>query len=300
MEIFYDKHEKNYNDYQDDSKKRRLAKSWLNKNTLDYWRHERMLDSLQTIINKGDTWLTIGDGRYGSEAIWLQSFGIKVHASDLWTNLLEESKKIGLIKEFSKQNAENLTFKDNSFDYVLIKESLHHLPRPWLAIYEAFRVCRKGVVLIEPNDCFVKKSLSKKYCLQSIKNIMKRILKKKIFAHNYNFEEVGNFIYTINLRELEKFLLGMHKIYIASNFLNDHHIKGIEFVNQGEKNTKKRFLLLNLKLKIFLKDFLCKFGFLNYSILEVILFKNLPDKETINKINKSSWNFKTLPKNPYI
>jgi hypothetical protein len=92
----------------------------------------------------------------------------------------------------------------------------------------------------------------------------------------------------------------MHKIYIASKFLNDHHIKGIEFVNQDEKNNKKRLLLLNLKLRIFLKDFLCKFGFLNYSILEVILFKNLPDKETINRINKSSWNFKTLPKNPYI
>ena len=207
MDIFYDNHEKNYHEYQDNLGKQKIAKAWLNNKTLDYWRHERMLKPLQSILNKDDTWLTIGDGRYGSEAIWLQSFGIKVHASDLWTNLLKESKKLGFISEFSKQNAENLTFKDNTFDYVLIKESLHHLPRPWLAIYEAFRVCKKGVVLIEPNDCFVKQSESKKYLIEKTKTFLKKLLKKNIFPYQYNFEEVGNFIYTINLRELEKFLL---------------------------------------------------------------------------------------------
>ena len=37
------------------------------------------------------------------------------------------------------------------------------------------------------------------------KNFLKRFLKKKVYKDEYGFEEVGNFIYSINFRELEIF-----------------------------------------------------------------------------------------------
>ena len=64
-------------------------------------------------------------------------------ATDYSDKLLKIGKEIGFINKYQKENAESLTFKDNEFDYVLIKEAFHHLPRPWMALYEAFRVCKR-------------------------------------------------------------------------------------------------------------------------------------------------------------
>jgi SAM-dependent methyltransferase len=50
-------------------------------------------------------------------------------------------------------NGEALPYARQSFDLVLCKESLHHLARPVLGLYEMLRVCRQRAVLIEPWDC---------------------------------------------------------------------------------------------------------------------------------------------------
>ena len=182
---------------------------------------------------------------------------------------------------------------------MLIKESLHHLPRPWLALYEAFRVCKKGVLLIEPNDNFHHGNLIKKIFIK-FKNLLKRLLKKKVYIDEYGFEEVGNFIYTINNRELEKFLLGMHKRSIAFNKINDHYFKNIEYIKINSRNIKDKFSFLKLRISILLKDLLCKIGILNESIGEIMLFKINPKSETIKDMEKYNWRLKKLPRNPYL
>lgn len=299
MEIIYDNHEKDYKVNPKNKKKLELINSWLTFDSLDYWRHNRMLSLLKPFLNPNEKWLTVGDGRYGSEAAWLKRNGIECHASDMHTELLEMALEKGLIDSYSKQNAENLDFKSETFDYVLIKESLHHLPRPWLALYEAFRVCKKGVLLIEPNDNFHHGNLIKKFFIK-FKNLLKRLLKKKVYRDEYGFEEVGNFIYTINNRELEKFLLGMHKRSIAFNKINDHYFKNIEYIKINSRNIKDKFSFLKLRISILLKDLLCKIGILNESIGEIILFKINPKSETIKDMEKYNWKLKKLPRNPYL
>ena len=258
-----------------------------------------MLKLIRPFIQKNEQWLTIGDGRYGSEAAWLKRNGVNCHSSDMHTNLLEDAYKKGLIDSFSKQNAENLDFASNSFDYVLIKETLHHLPRPWLAIYESFRVCKKGVIIIEPNDPYPYSNILRIFFIK-LKNLLKRFLSKKVYKDEYGFEEVGNFIYTINIRELEKFLLGIHKTDIASSNLNDHHFKNIEFVSNNGRTIKEKLISMKLKTIIFFKDILCNLSLLNFSIGEVILFKDKPSSEIIDKLKKSNWKYKKFPNNPYL
>ena len=299
MDFFYDKHDKQYREYKNDKEKSKVANSWLDHQSLDYWRHNRMLKLIRPFIQKNEKWLTIGDGRYGSEAAWLKRNGIDCHCSDMHTNLLEDARNKGLIDSFSKQNAENLDFEANSFDYVLIKETLHHLPRPWLAIYESFRVCRKGVIIIEPNDPYPYSNILRIFFIK-FKNLSKRFLRKKVFKDEYGFEEVGNFIYTINIRELEKFLLGIHKTDIASTNLNDHHFKNIEFVPINGRTIKEKLICMKLKIIIFFKDILSNLSLLNFSIGEVILFKDKPSSEIIDKLKKSNWKYKELPINPYL
>ena len=299
MDIFYDKHDKAYKKCITDKERIKIADSWLNFNTVDYWRHNRMLELLKPFLNKDEKWLTIGDGRYGSEAAWLKKNGIDCHASDMHTNLLEVASKKGIIDSFSKQNAENLDFENDTFDYVLIKESLHHLPRPWLALYESFRVCKKAVIVIEPNDPFPYGNLFRILFIK-FKNIYKRFSNKSIYKNEYGFEEVGNFIYTINIRELEKFLLGMHKTTISFKKLNDHYLDKIEYIRIDKSNFKEKIVYLKLRSIIFLKNVLSTIGFLNYSLSEVVLFKEKPNLKTINKLKKYKWSYKRLPNNPYL
>lgn len=299
MNYFYDKHDKQYEAYINNQEQSKIAESWLNLESLDYWRHNRILNLVKPILKKNEKWLTIGDGRYGSEAAWLKRNGVISHSSDMHTNLLELAFKKGIVDSFSKQNAENLNFESNSFDYVLIKETLHHLPRPWLAIYEAFRVCKKGVVIIEPNDTYAYSHFFKKTFIR-FKNLLKKILNKKVYLDEYGFEEVGNFIYTINIRELEKFLLGIHKTRIAFNNINDHYFENIEYVSTKNRNSREKLISLGLKFIILLKNILCNLGFMSYSIGEVILFKETPGKNIVNNLKKMNWDYKKLPKNPYL
>lgn len=122
--------------------------------------------------------VTIGDGKGGHEAQIIKKFGNKAIATDIATEILEVAKKRNLIDDFAKEDAENLSFADNSVDYCLIKESLHHLPRPYLCIYEMLRVARQGIILIEPNG---------DHCYQIGKE---------------QYESSGNYKYQFTLKEL--------------------------------------------------------------------------------------------------
>ena len=299
MDIIYDKHDADYKECLSDTDKLKIANSWLRLDTLDYWRHNRMLNLLKPFLKKNEKWLTIGDGRYGSESAWLKRHGINCHASDMHTHLLDLAYKKGLIDSFSFQNAEKLDFESKTFDYVLIKETLHHLPRPWLALYEAYRVCKKGVIIIEPKDTFHNDNLLRILFIK-FKNLVKKILRKNVYKDEYGFEEVGNFIYTVNNRELEKFLLGMHKTSIASNNINDHYFKGVENILTKSNKLKDRLSFLELRFFIFIKDFLCKTGFLQYSIGGFVLFKKNPSSKILLQMKKKNWAFKKLPLNPYL
>jgi SAM-dependent methyltransferase len=53
---------------------------------------------------------------------------------------------------WSEQDAERLTFDDESFDFAVVHSGLHHCHSPHRALLEMYRVARHGVVLFEPYD----------------------------------------------------------------------------------------------------------------------------------------------------
>ncbi|MEZ5593447.1 MAG: class I SAM-dependent methyltransferase [Gammaproteobacteria bacterium] len=133
------------------------AKTWFVKDTVDAWRHLRMYQTIDPIleVDPQSKWLTVGDGRYGKDAKYIIEKGSDALATDISEYLLMEAKNIGYINKYKLENAELLSFQDSMFDYVLCKESYHHFPRPMVALYEMLRVTKKGVFLIEPNDAYV-------------------------------------------------------------------------------------------------------------------------------------------------
>jgi SAM-dependent methyltransferase len=55
--------------------------------------------------------------------------------------------RVVTFKNFQKENAEQLSFEDESFDFVLCKEAYHHFPRPMIALYEMIRRRCRLIVL---------------------------------------------------------------------------------------------------------------------------------------------------------
>jgi ubiquinone/menaquinone biosynthesis C-methylase UbiE len=53
------------------------------------------------------------------------------------------------------QDAERLTFADESFDFCVVHSGLHHCHSPHRALLEMYRVARKGLLLFEPYDNLV-------------------------------------------------------------------------------------------------------------------------------------------------
>ena len=128
--------------------------SWFREDTVDHWRHARMYEPVRAFSHDPDArWLTVGDGRFGLDSIRIRRLGFtSVLPTDIGDGLLEQSFRRGLITEYRVENAERMSFADNSFDVVFCKESYHHFPRGPLALYEMLRVARHAVILVEPRD----------------------------------------------------------------------------------------------------------------------------------------------------
>lgn len=147
---------------------------------MGYWSQIYCLYSISDFfINiPKSTFLTVGDGYCGREGGLVHRFGHFVHASDWEPCLIEVAKDRGLVDECSKQDLNQLTFEDDSFDFVLGKETLHHMSMPYKGLYEMLRVAKKGVILLEPSGEIVPKN-----------------------KHN-DFEPTGNYVFTFTAHEL--------------------------------------------------------------------------------------------------
>lgn len=255
-------------------------------NTVDYWRHSRMYSFIDPIlkIEKKSTWLTVGDGRYGHEAHYIESKGSGVVASDISISRLKKAKQANYIGKYKKINAEKISLTDSSYEYILCKESYHHFPRPIIALYEMIRVAKKAVILIEPNDVR-KRSLS-----------WKNILGIEDLRSYYNkFEVSGNYVYGITRREIQKVALGIGLKYCAFAAVDDYYIPGVEnekITSNGPLKRKIRIILIILNIAYWL-------GIRDRSLLVAIIFKQKPSKKLSIELKNAGYDIVELPDNPY-
>jgi ubiquinone/menaquinone biosynthesis C-methylase UbiE len=280
-----------------------LRDSWAKFDTVDYWRHERMYTNLLSFIRAypNSSWLTIGDGRYGTDANFLQRNGCEALATDINDSSLVKAKKVRFINNYKIENAESLSFESNHFDFVLCKESYHHFPRPMLALYEMIRVCKKAVILIEPNDQQIINPYqsnvysSLHWLINSSKNFIKKYLGRHAFVPEPQYESVGNFVYLLSQREVEKLALGMNLPACAFKLMNDAYIEGVEF----ETISSKGPLLKHLKAELQKSDLKMKRHGDKAGLLIAAIFKSLPSNECVIDLSKDGFNFQKLPRNPF-
>lgn len=303
-EILYKKQAQIFSDTSDEHLK--LTETWFDESTADYWLHNRMYEAVDCIKDTNSSWLTIGDGRWGLDAIRIKKRGFKkVVPTDICETLLKASKERGLIEEYSIENAEKLDFKDNAFNYIFCKESYHHFPRPYIALYEMLRVSSKGVFLCEPNDDPLVHTVSfKKFILYKLKSFLSRFgfgktpnfYAKTIFP-DYKYEESGNYVFSISIREVQKIAQGLNLPQILYKGVNSHYIKGCEF---EPADVKKSPMFKEIVETINKQDKRCKLGLLSFSGILLGVLKESMDEDTRIEFEKKGWTVVDLPRNPYI
>src|SRR5688572_26138323 len=260
QELSYRLHTQFFTETSEESKT--IQQSWFDENTVDYWRHSRMVRPLTQLLRHFPyaECVTVGDGRFGLDSVRLKKLEptLRILPTDIAPNLLQKAKDQNIIYDFRVENAENLSFSDEYFDFSFCIESYHHFPRPFIALYEMLRISSKAVILIEPNDKFPKQLPRKIYDL--FKNTVQKIFKNNHHHHEHlHFEESGNYIFTVSKRELEKIAIGLQLPMVAFYYFNDYYEKGVEF----EKLSSQSKLFKKVKRKINLSNLKCELGLSN-------------------------------------
>ncbi|WP_158797577.1 class I SAM-dependent methyltransferase [Pedobacter sp. L105] len=263
-------------------------------NTISVWLQNIFFHCLDPLLSiPTQHWLTVGDA-YGFDAQYILSKGNSSLATDLNTDFLSVAKEEGIVKEYAAENAEHLSFNDNSFDYVLCKESYHHFPRPYAALYEMIRVAKKGIVIIEPQD-----PVSKMPLLLMMNNLLsgKAGLLKKVWKNRFSYEPVGNFVYKVSEREFEKFAAGLGLPMVAFKKINPNfYFKGAENIKTNDTSRK----VLAIKAKKGLLDLLSKTKLVPAQVMAAIVFKEVPEESTLQQLKADGYHLVSIPKNPYV
>jgi ubiquinone/menaquinone biosynthesis C-methylase UbiE len=283
-----------------DLENKRVQQTWLDENTVDYWRHFRMVQPLKHLLRHypHSECVSIGDGRFGLDSIKLKKIEptLRILPTDIAPRLLQEAKEQNIINHFRVENAEHLSFKEDQFDFSFCIESYHHFPRPFIALYEMLRVSRKAVVLVEPNDPFPKQ-IPRKF-FDFFKNSFASITRKSSHHHPeyLHFEESGNYVFTVSKREMEKIAIGLQLPAVAFYYFNDYYEKGVEFEMQSSESG----LFKKVKWKIKLSNFKCRLGLSTYGNLIVILFKEKPTSLVSRELKEAGFEVIDVPVNPHL
>lgn len=258
-----------------------LYESWWHDDRINFWRHTRLMDPALSLLTEfGDrSWLTLGDGA-GTDAWRLEKRGFKhVVATDLDSTVLERTQRDGRIKSYAVANAEQLDFNDSSFDFVLCKEVLHHMARPYLGIYEAIRVAKYAVCIIEPLDAYAGGSAT-----------------AEPFQPFY--ESVGNFVYGLSIHEARKISYGQNLLGFGFNTLVDVYIPGCEFKLARDNEP----MWHDIQAQVRVHEQAVDRGLQKPNYIQVLLFKSEFQQHNLIHLSKkySQWKFEETNKNPHL
>lgn len=259
--------------------------------SIDAWHHKRMHDLVSPLHHFfGDAeWLTIGDT--GADAYYLKSKGIrKLISSCISTKRLYSLQKKGLLEniKIKEINAEDINMPDDSVDVIFCKEAYHHFPRPPLAFYEFFRVCRRAVIYLEPAEKTGWK------ILDALKDVVKFILRSQSKSQQL-FEPSGNFLFRLSENEFKKMATSLQIEYLAVKYSNDFYERRI-----AKKNTSERFFMFVEKLGLAVQNILCYLRLMNYGLIVLVLFKDKVPEEMASALRSKGFKVIRLPRNPYL
>ncbi len=144
--------------------------------------------------------------------------------------------------KWSFQNAEQLSFNDKSFDFVVIHAAIHHASSPHRVLTEMYRVASKGVLAFESRDSFIMRILVKLNLTQKYEYLA--VFYNDCKYGGMNNTEIPNFVYRWTEREIEKTIKAFSP-YFKHSFTYKY---GYDFPYSPELEKKGKMKIVLLKL----------------------------------------------------
>lgn len=100
------------------------------------------------------------------------------------------------------ENAESLSYQDDSFDYVVIHAAIHHASLPHKLLTEMYRVSKKAILGFESRDSLTMRILEKFNLTQVYEHAA--VYYNDCLYGGRNNSDIPNFVYRWTEREIEK------------------------------------------------------------------------------------------------
>ena len=113
------------------------------------------------------------------------------------------------------ENAEDLSFKDSSFDYVIIHAAIHHASSPHKVLTEMYRVAKRGVLAFEARDSVIMRIMEEFRFTQTYEHAA--VYHNNCRYGGVNNTEIPNYVYRWTEREVEK-VINSYAPYAKHNF----------------------------------------------------------------------------------
>ena len=136
----------------------------------------------------------------------------------------------------------SLSFNNDSFDYTVVHDGIHHTSLPHKSITEMYRVAKKGVVCIESRDSLLIRIFSKFGLIQEYEH--SAVYYNDCQYGGVNNTEIPNYVYRWTERDVEK-TINSFAPHAKNNFNYEY---GSAYPQITEKENNNRFKLLFLKL----------------------------------------------------
>lgn len=195
---------------------------------------------------KGKKILDIGCGAEAPLSFYLSSRGAKVYAGDFQEETVKSAKLFAKKAKITKFSAENLPFKDNSFDFVYLLDVLEHIKNPARALSEAVRVAKKNAkIFIEFSPYYAYPTGHHLYGLGFPKGFLpfqiipKKISRKIILNTKLNTKDTPEFLYW-QFSNLNK--LSICEFRIIINKLNARKVREDFFISLPHGEAKINFV----------------------------------------------------------
>jgi len=144
--------------------------------------------------------------------------------------------------KYKYEDITSLSFDNNSFDYVITRNGIHHTSLPHKSIIEMYRVAKKGIICLESRDSFIMRVLTKLGLTLEYEHAT--VYYNDCKYGDVNNTEIPNYVFRWTEREIEKTI----KSYAP---YAKHHFKykyGTAFpsIPKQEKNNRFKLLFMNL------------------------------------------------------
>ena len=107
-----------------------------------------------------------------------------------------------------RQDAEALTYEDDSFDFAVISAGLHHCASPHRALLELYRVARNGVLALEARDSALMRVAQRLGVVDEYE--LTAVADNDFAAGGVRNSPVPNYVYRWTEREVEKTIASAH------------------------------------------------------------------------------------------